>query len=188
MRIKEIERSGHLEIKIKNQNILVSVVGYKYFDFDIDIDKCAYTVDLSIDTDQPYFAEKKTIFDNFKSGKSFFVYNGVVYMLEGKVNEEEGKILVEHYAIKKEKKFEKLKKEIDLYKQASSIKTESREVIPEEVKFAVWRRDEGRCVKCGSQENLEFDHIIPVSKGGSNTARNIQILCERCNREKYNFI
>ncbi|MBF0103144.1 MAG: HNH endonuclease, partial [Desulfobacterales bacterium] len=38
--------------------------------------------------------------------------------------------------------------------------------------------------RCGSRENLEYDHIIPVSKGGSNTARNIELLCEKCNREK----
>ena len=56
--------------------------------------------------------------------------------------------------------------------------------IPASVKREVWRRDEGRCVECGSKENLEYDHIIPFSKGGSNTARNIQILCENCNSSK----
>jgi len=60
----------------------------------------------------------------------------------------------------------------------------SRAAIPEDVRHAVWRRDEGRCVQCGSQERLEFDHIIPVSRGGANTERNLQLLCERCNREK----
>jgi len=64
------------------------------------------------------------------------------------------------------------------------MEVETREPIPEHVRFVVWRRDEGKCVKCGSKENLEFDHIIPLSKGGSNTARNIQLLCEKCNREK----
>ncbi|MCX6039480.1 MAG: HNH endonuclease [Chloroflexi bacterium] len=39
-------------------------------------------------------------------------------------------------------------------------------------------------MKCGSQENLGFDHIIPISKGGKNTARNIQLFCEKCNRSK----
>jgi tetratricopeptide (TPR) repeat protein len=60
----------------------------------------------------------------------------------------------------------------------------SRGTIPEDVRHAVWRRDEGRCVQCGSQENLEFDHIIPLSRGGANTERNLQLLCEPCNRRK----
>jgi hypothetical protein len=45
--------------------------------------------------------------------------------------------------------------------------------IPPVVKIEVWQRDGGRCVQCKSNEKLEYDHIIPVSKGGSNTARNI---------------
>jgi len=59
---------------------------------------------------------------------------------------------------------------------------------PSEVKREVWRRDEGKCSNCGSQIKLEYDHIIPVSKGGSNTARNIQLLCEACNRAKSDLI
>jgi hypothetical protein len=59
-----------------------------------------------------------------------------------------------------------------------------RKPIPEKVKMFVWRRDGGRCVECGSRERLEFDHDIPVSKGGSNTERNIRLLCEACNRRK----
>jgi len=61
-------------------------------------------------------------------------------------------------------------------------------VIPRDVQREVWRRDQGQCIQCESRLNLEFDHIIPVSKGGSNTVRNIQLLCQRCNREKYNNI
>jgi len=56
--------------------------------------------------------------------------------------------------------------------------------ISQGVKDDVWNRDGGICVYCGSNENLEFDHIIPFSKGGSNTYRNIQLLCEPCNRSK----
>jgi len=64
----------------------------------------------------------------------------------------------------------------------------SREKISQDILDAVWRRDEGKCVECGSREKLEFDHIIPLSKGGANTYRNIQLLCEMCNRKKSNKI
>lgn len=56
--------------------------------------------------------------------------------------------------------------------------------ISQSVKDKVWNRDGGKCVQCGSNENIEFDHIIPFSKGGSSTYRNLQILCENCNRSK----
>jgi 5-methylcytosine-specific restriction endonuclease McrA len=45
-----------------------------------------------------------------------------------------------------------------------------------------WRATES--AKCGSREYLEYDHIVPLSKGGSNTARNVELLCEKCNRSK----
>jgi hypothetical protein len=60
--------------------------------------------------------------------------------------------------------------------------------IPKAVQVAVWRRDLGRCVECGNREHLEFDHIIPVAEGGSNTERNVQLLCESCNRRKGKII
>ncbi|MFZ3207366.1 MAG: tetratricopeptide repeat protein [Geobacteraceae bacterium] len=53
------------------------------------------------------------------------------------------------------------------------------------VKKYVWNRDGGCCVECASKEKLEYDHIIPHSKGGSDTERNIQLLCEKCNRSKH---
>jgi hypothetical protein len=56
--------------------------------------------------------------------------------------------------------------------------------IPKEVRSAVWIRDSGLCVECGADDYLEFDHVIPVSKGGSNTEQNIQLLCRRCNNTK----
>ena len=64
------------------------------------------------------------------------------------------------------------------------IGEKNREPIPKEVMNQVWNRGGGKCVKCGSLENLEFDHIIPFSKGGANTYRNLQLLCQKCNRQK----
>ena len=67
---------------------------------------------------------------------------------------------------------------------AEAESEQTRQAIRAEVRREVWRRDQGQCARCGSRENLEYDHIIPVSRGGSNTARNIELLCESCNRSK----
>ncbi|MFD8247298.1 TerD family protein [Nocardia sp. NPDC059691] len=56
--------------------------------------------------------------------------------------------------------------------------------IPQEVKAEVWQRDGGRCVECGDGHYLEFDHVIPLSRGGATSAANLQILCRACNRAK----
>jgi hypothetical protein len=59
-----------------------------------------------------------------------------------------------------------------------------RSVISDDVKMLVWVRDGGACVNCGSKNKLQFDHIIPVAQGGSDTAENIQVLCAPCNLRK----
>ena len=63
-------------------------------------------------------------------------------------------------------------------------RTERRQRIPDDVKLYVWERDEGRCRNCGADEDLQYDHIIPVAKGGGNSHQNIQLLCGNCNRQK----
>lgn len=63
-----------------------------------------------------------------------------------------------------------------------------REKIPREIVDAVYTRDGGRCVYCGSTENLQLDHMIPFSKGGATTLENLQLLCQKCNIEKSNKI
>ncbi|MCL4510010.1 MAG: HNH endonuclease [Bacteroidetes bacterium] len=60
----------------------------------------------------------------------------------------------------------------------------ARQAIPEDVKLVVWARDKGVCVYCGSKVNLQFDHTIPVAKGGGNSPENVQILCRECNLRK----
>ena len=60
--------------------------------------------------------------------------------------------------------------------------------ISKKVKEEVLARDNWQCVMCGKKEDLQFDHIIPYSKGGSNTVENLQILCTSCNRKKYTNI
>ena len=69
-------------------------------------------------------------------------------------------------------------------RRGSTNPNDRRERVASDVKKEVWNRDGGKCVECGSREDLEYDHIIPVSKGGANTVRNVQLLCEKCNRSK----
>lgn len=45
-----------------------------------------------------------------------------------------------------------------------------------------------KCCYCGSTNNLEIDHIIPISKGGREDENNMQVLCRKCNATKYNTL
>lgn len=65
-----------------------------------------------------------------------------------------------------------------------TAKNGKRMTIPSDVANAVWNRDGGRCCMCGAKEELEFDHIIPLSKGGATSFRNLQLLCKTCNIRK----
>ena len=65
------------------------------------------------------------------------------------------------------------------------IKPTKREHNPKAVKNAVLKRDNYRCVKCGSTRNLEIDHKVPLAKGRSgNKPEDLQVLCKDCNRRK----
>lgn len=70
---------------------------------------------------------------------------------------------------------------------ADSVDLAHNRYIPGSVMQEVYVRDNGRCVQCGSVDNLHYDHKIPFSKGGSSKdARNIQLLCARHNLSKGN--
>lgn len=99
-------------------------------------------------------------------------------------NPDERLLLVKRYVLRRERAVEKMRREVDALESCRSLEDSTREAIPENVRLFVWQRDKGQCVRCGSRERLEFDHIIPVVAGGSSTERNIQLLCESCNRSK----
>lgn len=58
-------------------------------------------------------------------------------------------------------------------------------LIPSEVKKEVWKRDQGKCIKCGDNKNLHFDHDLPYSLGGTSlSANNVRLLCMKHNLQK----
>ncbi|MGD9934242.1 MAG: HNH endonuclease [Dehalococcoidia bacterium] len=57
--------------------------------------------------------------------------------------------------------------------------------IPTWVKQFVFKRDGGKCVICGSADQIHFDHDLPFSKGGSSAMpENVRVLCARHNLSK----
>jgi 5-methylcytosine-specific restriction endonuclease McrA len=56
--------------------------------------------------------------------------------------------------------------------------------VPRAVRLAVFARDGGRCAECGSDFELQYDHVIPIALGGSTGVDNLQLLCADCNRRK----
>jgi 5-methylcytosine-specific restriction endonuclease McrA len=71
-------------------------------------------------------------------------------------------------------------------REEKGLKKRSRS-IPQPVKMAVVTRDGGKCRRCRSTQDLQYDHIVPYSSGGSSTdVNNIQLLCGKCSRLKSN--
>jgi hypothetical protein len=63
--------------------------------------------------------------------------------------------------------------------------------IPREVMLKVVRRDSQICQDCGElvkDNEVEFDHIIPFSKGGTSTVENLRLVHRSCNRRRSNKV
>jgi hypothetical protein len=126
-----------------------------------------------------YASERVRVFEKIRDG--IWVYNGLFELIDAWQETSRGRQV-----------FKFNLRMIDDRSRAEGSKTipiDHDRVIPSQVKQEVWKRDKGRCVICGSTENLHFDHVIPYSRGGSSKdAKNVQILCARHNLEKKDAI
>jgi hypothetical protein len=118
---------------------------------------------------EPIICYERESGDLLKPPYSVWLFQDFIYNVTGYIQEEEGKLLVLEEFDRERKLFEKLKIKFSAEEQKGSTLT--RPKIPEKVKVEVWRRDGGICSRCGNREKLEYDHIVPVSRGRSNTSR-----------------
>ena len=72
------------------------------------------------------------------------------------------------------------------FTETSQVRRSGR-YIPFRTKMRVVRRDNYTCQHCAihlRDNEVEFDHIIPVAKGGSSDEHNLRLTCHDCNADK----
>lgn len=115
--------------------------------------------------------ERVRVWEKLQTG--IWVFNGEFDLLDGWEETEGGR------------KVFKFRLRLVDAEPSSSRPLATTRLIPSAVKAEVWKRDAGRCVLCGSETNLHFDHELPYSRGGTSLlANNIRILCAQHNLAK----
>jgi hypothetical protein len=73
---------------------------------------------------------------------------------------------------------------------AGDLSIPKRMTLPLDVRWKILKRDNYRCVLCGACPSadhavvLHVDHIVAVSRGGTNAISNLRTLCAKCNLGK----
>jgi HNH endonuclease len=120
-------------------------------------------------------AERVKVYEKIKTG--IWTYAGIFELIDAWKEESQGRQVF---------KFKlHLCPQVTAAMRSNDSDLEHGRLIPTAVKLEVWKRDKGRCVRCGSTENLHFDHDLPFSKGGTSLlANNVQLLCAKHNLQK----
>lgn len=120
--------------------------------------------------------EKVHVYEKLRSG--IWVYNGLFDLIDCWTEPSRGRNVFKF-------KLQFCAEDDQSHRPFVSSTLDDDRMIPSWVKLEVWKRDQGKCCKCGTKSGLHFDHIIPYSKGGSSKdPLNIQILCRHHNLEK----
>jgi hypothetical protein len=131
-------------------------------------------------------AKHRAFVDSFRR---LWLFRDVIYVTEttprpSEIEEVVLQIKSLHY--QRDDALRRLREQVANFEAAETYATRGviRRPLADDVKLLVWTRDGGACVRCGARTGLHFDHIIPLAKGGSDSAENIQILCQTCNLAK----
>jgi 5-methylcytosine-specific restriction endonuclease McrA len=111
-------------------------------------------------------------------GRTYWAFEGRVYWEDSRLSAEDVLALVRDRERRAQRTLERA------HAALAANGERRREPIPRAVRLAVFERDGGRCVECGSAFDIQYDHVIPLALGGANTAENLQILCAPCNQAK----
>lgn len=118
--------------------------------------------------------ERVRVYEKIKAG--IWAYNGTFNLVSASLVPSNGRTVVRF-------RMELSQEDGEVSLQPLALKHQR--MIPSRIKQDVWKRDEGKCVICGDQKNLHFDHEIPFAKGGSSlVAENVRLLCAKHNLAK----
>lgn len=65
------------------------------------------------------------------------------------------------------------------------------QIIDYRIKQLLYQMQDGKCAYCGQHRNIKYmtvDHIIPLSKGGTESLKNLQCTCKKCNGLKEDML
>lgn len=133
--------------------------------------------------DYTEFAGRQAVFPQgllLHEGRQYWAYAGRFYWEDDGLSAHDVQALVHERFERRRRKLERAHAAMRQEHQP----LQRREPVPRAVRLAVFQRDGGCCVECGSNFDIQYDHIIPLAMGGATTVENLQILCADCNRRK----
>jgi HNH endonuclease len=120
-------------------------------------------------------AERVRVYEKIRPG--IWAYNGLFHLVEAWTERDDFRVVCKFKLIAVEEEEDS--------SQRVRLPVERRRIIPSSIKLEVWKRDGGKCVICGANDELHFDHDVPFSLGGTSTsAANVQLMCARHNLKK----
>jgi HNH endonuclease len=117
-------------------------------------------------------------------GRVWWWFEGEFYWESGRYRERDVMALIRDRQRRAAQRLDRAHMMLNVEEGQAPRERGTRQPVPREVRRTVFERDGGKCAQCGSNFDLQYDHIIPVALGGATTVDNLQLLCGDCNREK----